>query len=124
MAIENGYIERSISEAAYEYQMRIETGEYQVLGLNEREEESSLPPELYEHDQEEEPRQIERLQAIIETRDSAKTNAALAKLQNAAKEKQNSMPAILEAANANATEGEIMQALREVFGDHQDPGVF
>ena len=92
--------------------------------MNEREEESSLPPELYEHDQEEEPRQIERLQAIIETRDSAKTNAALAKLQNAAKEKQNSMPAILEAANANATEGEIMQALREVFGDHQDPGVF
>ena len=123
-AIENGYIERSISEAAYEYQMRIETGEYQVLGLNEREEDSIFPPELYENDQEEEPRQIERLQAIIEARDSAKANEALARLQKAAKEKQNSMPAILEAANANATEGEIMQALREVFGDHQDPGVF
>ena len=123
-AIDNGYIERSISEAAYDYQMRIETGDYKVLGLNEHEEDSSMPPELYEHDQNEEPRQIERLQNIIESRDSIKTNATLEKLRHASEVGENSMPFILEAADADATEGEIMVALRDVFGEHQDPGVF
>ena len=123
-AIENGYIERQISEAAFDYQMRIEDSEYQVLGLNEHEEEAAPPPSLYEHDDDEEARQIERIEAVIRERDGSKTEAALDALRQAARGEENTMPFILDASRADATEGEIMGALRDVFGHHQDPGVF
>ena len=123
-AIENGYIERQISEAAFDYQMRIEDGEYRVLGLNEHEEEAAPPPSLYEHDDDEEARQIERIEAVIRERDSSQTEAALDAVRKAARGEENTMPFILDASRADATEGEIMGALRDVFGDHRDPGVF
>ena len=123
-AIDTGYIEREISEAAYDYQMRIEDSEYLVLGLNEREEEVAPPPELYEHDTSEEARQIERLEMVLRDRNTAKTESALNEIRRAARAEENTMPAILEASHSDATEGEIMQALRDVFGDHEDPGVF
>ena len=123
-AIESGYIERQISEAAFDYQMRIEDGEYQVLGLNERDAEAPPPPALYEHDDAEETRQIERVEAVVRARDAVRTEAALDALRRAAEGDANTMPLIIDAARADATEGEIMGALRDVFGDHHDPGVF
>ena len=123
-AIDDGYIEREISDAAFDYQRRIEDREYRVLGLNEREHEAAPPPELYAHDDEEETRQIERLETVIRRRDADRTAAALEALRQAARGAENTMPHVLEAARADATEGEIMGALREVFGDHRDPGVF
>ena len=123
-AIDSGYIEREISDAAFDYQMRIEDGAYKVLGLNEHEEEVAPPPELYEHDDAEEERQIERLDAVMHQRDSAATEASLEALREAARGSENTMPFILDASRADATEGEIMSALRDVFGDHQDPGIF
>ncbi len=123
-AIENGYIEREISQAAFDYQERIEEHAYKVLGLNEHEEDSVPPPELYEHDDDEEERQIARLEAVIHDRDAARTEAALEALRQAARGSDNTMPFILDAARADATEGEIMGALRDVFGNHEDPGIF
>ena len=123
-AIESGYVERQISEAAFDYQMRIEDGEYMVLGLNEREDEAPPPPALYEHDDAEETRQVARLEAVVRERDAGRTEAALDALRRAAQGEENTMPHILEAARADATEGEIMGALRDVFGVHEDPGVF
>ena len=123
-AIENGYIEREISQAAFDYQERIEEHAYKVLGLNEHEDDSAPPPELYEHDDDEEERQIARLEAVIHERDAARTEAALEALRGAARGDENTMPLILDAARADATEGEIMGALRDVFGDHEDPGIF
>lgn len=123
-AIENGYIEREISQAAFDYQQRIEDGAYKVLGLNEHEDDSAPPPELYEHDDDEEERQIARLEAVIHERDAARTEAALEALRQAARGSGNTMPLILDAARADATEGEVMSALRDVFGDHEDPGIF
>jgi methylmalonyl-CoA mutase N-terminal domain/subunit len=123
-AIGNGYIEREISDASYEYQERIESGEYPVLGLNEPDLEAVPPPALYEHDNEEEVRQIERLEAVIKGRDSNSTERALESVRQAARNSDNTMPFILDAARAEATEGEIMTALRDVFGDYEDPAVF
>lgn len=123
-AIENGYIEREISEAAYDYQRRIEDGAYKVLGLNEREDAPAPPPELYEHDDDEEERQIARLERVIRERDASRADAALDALRQAARGDANTMPFILDAARADASEGEIMAALRDVFGDHEDPAVF
>lgn len=123
-AIDSGYIEREIAEAAFDYQQRIEDREYQVLGLNLHEDEAPPPPELYAHDDAEEARQIERLEAVIRQRDAGRVEAALEAVRQAARGAENTMPRILDASRADATEGEIMGALRDVFGDHQDPGVF
>ncbi len=123
-AIDNGYIEREISEAAFDYQMRIENHDYIVLGVNERENEANPPPQLYEHDDNEETRQIQRLESVVRQRDPSRTEAAIDALRSAAQTSENTMPHILNAARADATEGEIMSALRDIFGHHHDPGVF
>lgn len=123
-AIGNGYIEREISQAAFDYQMRIEDKEYLVLGLNDREEEPDPPPALYEHDDREEQWQLERLSSVIQKRDQGAVESALDQIRQACRSNANSMPYVLNAGHAQATEGEIMGAFRDVFGSHQDPGVF
>jgi len=123
-AIENGYIEREISAASYDYQQRIEDHDYVVLGLNVHEEGDAQPPELYEHDPEEESRQIERLQGVISRRDASEAERSLETIRTTAAGEENLLPAVLAASRAHATEGEIMSAFRDVYGDYRDPGVF
>ena len=123
-SIESGYIEREISDAAFDYQMRIEDHKYRVLGLNEREDSVTEPPELYEHDDQEETRQIERLDGVLKSRDSDATQRALDALRKATESEDNTMPYVMDAARAYATEGEIMGVFRSVFGEHHDPAVF
>jgi methylmalonyl-CoA mutase N-terminal domain/subunit len=123
-AIDSGYIEREIAEASYEYQRRIEDKEYLVLGLNDPVDDPTPPPELYEHDEEEEDRQIERLTAVIRARDASAASRALDGLRSAAEAETNLMPLVIDAAHAHVTEGEIMSTLREVFGDYTDPGIY
>jgi len=123
-AIDSGYIEREISQAAYDYQRRIEDKDYMVLGLNDPIDDSTPPPEMYEHDEGEEMRQIERLNGVLGNRDSAAATAALDALRAAAATDDNLMPFVIAAARAHASEGEIMGTLRGVFGEHTDPAVF
>jgi methylmalonyl-CoA mutase N-terminal domain/subunit len=122
-AIDSGYIEREIAEASYDYQRRIEDKDYLVLGLNDPVEDPTPPPELYEHDEKEESRQIERLTTVIGARDASVASRALDGLRSAAQAETNLMPLVIEAARAHVTEGEIMGALREVFGEYTDPGI-
>jgi len=122
-AIDSGYIEREIAEASYDYQRRIEDKDYLVLGLNDPIEDPTPPPELYEHDEEEESRQIERLTAVIGARDASAASRALDDLRSAAQAETNLMPLVIDAARAHVTEGEIMGMLREVFGEYTDPGI-
>ena len=123
-AIDSGYIEREISEAAYDYQRRIEDKDYVVLGLNDPIDDPSLPPSLYEHDDKEEEIQIARVSEVVREREASSTARALDAVRTAAAGEANLMPLVLEASRAHATEGEIMGALRDVFGEHRDPGVF
>ena len=123
-AIESGYIEREIAAAAYDYQRRIEDKEYLVLGLNDPIEDPAPPPELFEHDEEEENRQVERLESVIGARDASAASRALDTLRSAAEAEENLMPHVIDAARAHVTEGEIMGTLREVFGEYTDPAVF
>jgi len=123
-AIEDGYIEREISAASYDYQQRIEDHDYMVLGLNVHEEGDAQPPELYEHDPEEESRQIERLQDVLSRRDASEAERSLEAIRTTAAGEENLLPAVLAASRAHATEGEIMGAFRDVYGDYRDPGVF
>ena len=123
-AIDSGYIESEIARAAYEYQRRVENREYVVVGLNGYESEGAAPLELYEHDPREEERQLEALEQVRRTRDSDSVERATDAIRRAAEDDVNLMPHVLEAVRASVTEGEIMGALRDVYGEHRDPAVF
>lgn len=123
-AIDSGYIEKEISNASYDYQRRIEDKDYVVLGLNEPVPDAAPPAQLYEHDDREEERQKERLADVVSKRDAQVTAGALDALREGTAGDANLMPLVLDAAKAHATEGEIMGVFREIFGEHQDPGIF
>ena len=123
-AIDSGYIEKEIADASYDYQKRIESKDYLVLGLNDPIPDAELPPKLYEHDDQEEERQKERLADVVRKRDPHITAGTLDALREGTASDVNLMPLVLDATKSHATEGEIMGVFREIFGEHQDPGLF
>jgi len=123
-AIEAGYVQREIQQAAYEYQRSVETGEQVVVGVNRYVEEVGASPPLLRIDPEVERGQVDRLRKLRARRDKARAEAALRQVEETACSDQNLMPAILAAVKAYATVGEISDALRRVFGEYQESVVF
>jgi methylmalonyl-CoA mutase N-terminal domain/subunit len=119
-AIENGYVQREIQQAAYEYQKSIESGERVVVGVNRYQDERSTPLPLLRIDPEVERAQVERLGKLRARRDAARVQAALCQVEETARSEQNLMPAILNAVKTYATVGEISDAIRRVFGEYQE----
>ncbi|MDA1128375.1 MAG: methylmalonyl-CoA mutase family protein [Chloroflexi bacterium] len=123
-AIDTGYIELEIARSAYEFQLRIESGDQVVVGLNQYQSGSTQKLELFQFDPEEEEWQKGRLAETKSGRSAADVRSALASLKQAAQEDKNLMPPVLEAVGALATEGEILDTMRDVYGEYVDPGVF
>ena len=123
-AIETGYIEQEISSAAYEYQRRVESSDYVVVGVNQYRSEQTQPLEIFEYDTREEDRQLERLGELRRERDNPRVQKLLDETKTAAEADENLMPPVLAAVRAGASEGEIMDSLRDVYGSYRDPGVF
>ena len=126
-AIETGYIEREIARASYEYQQSIESTEQVIVGLNRYRpdaEAAGQPEGLFQFDPEEEEWQKKRLAQARATRSGRQVANALKALKQAAQRDENLMPPVLEAVEVAATEGEIMGTLKDVYGEHVDPGVF
>ncbi len=123
-AIDTGYIELEIARSAYEYQLKIESGDQVVVGLNQYQSESNQKLELFEFDPEEEEWQKGRLAETRGGRSPADVKLALSSLKQAAQDDENLMPSVLEAVGALATEGEILATMRDVYGEYVDPGVF
>ena len=123
-AIDTGYIELEIARAAYEYQLRIESGDEVIVGLNQYQSESKQKLELFEFDPEEEEWQRARLDETKANRSTSDVKSALSSLKQAASNDKNLMPPVLEAVGAMATEGEILDTMRDVYGEYVDPGVF
>jgi methylmalonyl-CoA mutase N-terminal domain/subunit len=122
-AIEHGHYQREIEEAAYRAQRELETGERQVVGVNAwTEAESTLKPALFEVDPAIEREQIERLAAFRASRATAVARAALSNLTDGARAGENLMPRIVEAVSGGATLGEIVKALKGVYGEHRPGG--
>lgn len=119
-AIEQGYVQREIQDASYRYQMEIERGERRVVGLNEHRDAHDAPVPLQHIDPALEAEQVARLQAFRAARDGAKADAAVAAVERAARDGANVMPPIVSAVDAHATVGEISDALRRVFGEHDE----
>jgi methylmalonyl-CoA mutase N-terminal domain/subunit len=123
-AIETGYIEGEIANTAFEYQRAIESKERVIVGVNEYTAEAVEPAEVFEFDQTEEERQLARLREVRRTRSNADVDRALSDIKRKAEADENLFPGVLDAVKASATEGEVMGALRDVYGEYTDPGFF
>jgi methylmalonyl-CoA mutase N-terminal domain/subunit len=122
-SIEDGYIQRLVLQEAYRHSVEVESGERKVVGENifATAEEPS-PTRLYQHDPAALTEQLDRLQEVRRRRSAGDVERALSALRRAAeKPDQNLMPYTVDCVRAYATIGEVMGALREVFGTYQEP---
>jgi methylmalonyl-CoA mutase, N-terminal domain len=119
-AIERGFVQQEIQNAAYEYQRQVDHGEAIVVGMNRFAVEHETPIPTQHIDEGLENQQIERLRALRARRDSGPWQASLQQVEDAARSGANLMPAILAAVEAYATVGEISDALRKVFGEYKE----
>jgi len=119
-AIERGYVQQEIQNAAYEYQQMVDRHEAMVVGVNafQLEEEGAIP--LQRIDESLERKQVERLRALRAERDRARWQAAVKRVEDTARGAGNLMPPIVEAVEANATVGEISDAMRRVYGEYHE----
>jgi methylmalonyl-CoA mutase N-terminal domain/subunit len=123
-AIEMGYPQQEIANAAYAYQKQVERKEKIVVGVNKYQVDEEKPLEYLKIDPEVEEKQIGRLKEVKRTRNNARVQACLAELKRASKGSDNLMPNILAAVKEYASLQEICDVFREVFGTYRDPGMF
>jgi methylmalonyl-CoA mutase N-terminal domain/subunit len=124
-AVAEGFPQREIADAAFRYQSQLETGERVIVGVNvfEHSVDTSQPPTLV-IDPDVEVSQAARLKHLRERRDNTSVATRLDALQEVARGADNMMPAIIDCVRARATEGEIVEALRAVFGTYRETPVF
>ena len=120
MAIERGFVQQEIQNAAYESQQAVDGGESIVVGVNRFEVEDERPIPIQKIDSTLEPKQIERVRALRARRDPGPWQAALQGVEDAARAGDNVMPKIVAAVEACATVGEISDAMRRVFGEYKE----
>lgn len=119
-AIETGYVQREIQEAAYNYQRAVETSDAIVVGVNKFQSEEPETIPILRIDERIERDQVERLRALRTHRDAAKATEAMEKLSETARGTENLLPRILNCIEAEVTVGEISNRLRSVWGEYQE----
>lgn len=117
--IESGYFLREVSNAAYDYNKEVESGERVVVGLNRYKVEEDIPIELLTVDSELEKIQVENLKKLKRNRDEKKVDETIEKVKEGAEGKENLIPLMIEAIRANVTVGEITDSIVNVFGIYQ-----
>jgi methylmalonyl-CoA mutase N-terminal domain/subunit len=124
-AVAEGFPQREIADAAFRYQSQLETGERVIVGVNVFQHSVDMvqPPTLV-IDPNVEVEQAARLRELRERRDNTSVATRLDALQEVARGTDNLMPAIIDCVRARATEGEIVEALRTVFGTYRETPVF
>ena len=118
--IEDGFIQRQIEQAAYEYQKEVESGERVIVGVNKFQIDGEEKPELLRVDPEVEQAQTTSLKQVRTTRNNKEVEATLVALQQAAESGDNLMEPIIAAVREYASLGEICTILRNVFGEYRD----
>jgi methylmalonyl-CoA mutase, N-terminal domain len=119
-AIERGYVQQEIQNAAYEYQQAVDRGDAVVVGVNRFELEEEKPIPIQRIDESLESKQVERVRAMRARRDVSSWQTALRAVEDAARSGANVMPRILQAVEACATVGEISDSMRKVFGEYRE----
>jgi methylmalonyl-CoA mutase N-terminal domain/subunit len=122
-ALEQNFFQREIAEASYRFQQEVEAGVRRIVGVNANTE-GDEPIEILKIPVEVEERQVTRLREVRGERSSAEVERALAGLRGAAEGDENVMGHLVECARAYASEGEICDALREVWGVYRETPVF
>ncbi|HEY91378.1 MAG TPA: methylmalonyl-CoA mutase, partial [Dehalococcoidia bacterium] len=123
-AIDTGFPQKEISAASYEYQQRVDRGERVVVGVNKYATGEETPVEVLKIDEKVEADQVNRLKEVKRKRDNRKVGRALDELRGACRNGKNVMPFVIEAVREYATEQEICDVYREVFGEYRDPGYY
>ncbi len=119
-AIEAGFIQAEIQNAAYAHQRSIESGDRVIVGVNRFQMENEEKMPVFKINPEIEQAQVAGVRAVRAQRDHARWADALSALETAARGEENLLPRIMAAAEANATVGEISDTLRTVFGEYRD----
>jgi methylmalonyl-CoA mutase N-terminal domain/subunit len=119
-AIERGYVQREIQNAAYAYQRAVDDREAIVVGVNEFASEQEVAVPIQRIDEALEGRQVERVRALRARRDAGVHAEALRRVAEVARIGGNLMPHILHAAESYATVGEIANVMRGVFGEYRE----
>ena len=119
-AIERGFVQQEIQNAAYEYQRAVESGEATVVGVNRFVQASEKQVPIQRIDEALERKQVERVRALRAKRDPGPWKQAIDSIRNTAQSAENLMPRILTAVESYATVGEISDAMRSVFGEYQE----
>ena len=123
-AIENGFQMREIGDAAYRHRQEVESGDRVIVGVNRYSTEEPPVEGLMRVDEEAARQQIARLERLRRERDGESAQAALARLSDAARSDDNTVPAILECVEAYCTLGEMSGVLREAFGEQEEMAAF
>src|SRR5450631_1855820 len=119
-AIERGYVQQEIQNAAYEYQRQVDRLEAVVVGVNRFHVDGEKAVPIQRIDPALEPKQVERLRAVRAKRNAETWKAAIRAVEDTARSGENLMPRILAAVEANATVGEISDAMRRVYGEYKE----
>lgn len=123
-AIDKGFFQREIADAAYRYQKEIEDKDRIMVGINEFQMDEPIEIPILKMDPEGESKQIAFLRKIRKDRDASKYESTLSALMKAAENDENVMPYILDCAHADATLGEITDVLKKVYGTYEEPPIF
>ncbi|HSW36555.1 MAG TPA: methylmalonyl-CoA mutase family protein, partial [Candidatus Limnocylindrales bacterium] len=123
-AIDRGFFQQEIADAAYAFQRAIDCGERVMVGVNRFTSDEPLQIDLLKIDAAVEQKQVDRLQVLKSGRDGIAVSNCLEKLKKTASGSENIIPSILEAVKAYVTEGEIVATLKEVFGEYREKPLF
>jgi methylmalonyl-CoA mutase N-terminal domain/subunit len=119
-AIEAGFIQAEIQNAAFEFQKEVESGKRVIVGVNRFQMEESVKSPVFRVDPANERARVEEVRAMRVNRDAARWRESLERIETAARSTENLMPRIVAAAEARATVGEISDVLRRVFGEYRE----
>jgi len=122
-AIERGFFQKEIADSAFQYQKELEQKRRIVVGVNDFQVDDEEDLEILRIDRSQEEGQVKRIADVRRTRDERRWRDSLTKLEKAARGRDNLMPYILDSVRAYATEGEIMDTLKSVFGVYVEEAV-
>lgn len=123
-AIENGFPQMEVSEAAYRFQRQLDAGEKTMVGVNKYATGATHPVPLVDIEEKVGEEQIRRLKDVRRKRDNKAVKKSLGDIRNACKKGDNVMPCCIEAVKNLATLQEICDVYRDVYGEYRDPGLY
>jgi len=123
-AVASGYVQREVGRQAYEFEKKLQSGEITKVGVNKYTEGVDMEVELHEYNDEWARLQIDRLRKLKQERDNTAVTRSLKALEQAARQKENVMPYLVDCCKSYATVGEMANLFRDIFGEYREPSIF